>query len=89
MKLINKMKFDKAALDKNIKTFIMHIIALKLLIKATKMSIHFLQISQITGSKTIQVVVLQKDEVFIKILLKYADHTDLFLFKLTIKLSEN
>ena len=76
MELIDKREFVKTALDKNSKTLMIHIIALK-----AETSIHLLQIAQIA--------VLQWEKALIKILAEYSDYINVVFKDLAIELSEN
>lgn len=56
VRLINKRKFVKVALEKDFKIFIMQITALKA--TPTRMTIYFFQIALITSDDLVQVVAL-------------------------------
>lgn len=77
MELIDKRKFAKAALDKNFKTFVVHIAALE----APETIIHPFQ--------KVQIALLQADKAPTKILFKYLDYADIFLANLAMELLEH
>ena len=81
VELIDKKEFAKATLDEESKTFVVHIAALKALLKSAKITIHLAQAAQIAA--------LKQDKAFTKVLPKYADYADVFSFDLTIELPEN
>lgn len=70
VKLINKKKFAKEALDQNSKTFVIHVKALKALLELAKMTIHPSQAAQIAG--------LKRDDAFIGVSAKYVDKLTYF-----------
>ena len=76
VKLINKMKFVKAALNENSKIFVVYAAALK-----AEASIHLPQIAQIAA--------LQWNKAPTKILVKYYDYIDVFSSDLDMMLCEN
>ena len=76
IKLINKKKFAKVALDENFKTFVVYVV-----LAEVETLIHSLQTTQITT--------LQWNKAPTQILIKYSDYADVSLFDLTIKLPEN
>lgn len=69
VKLIDKKEFAKAAVNKKLETFIVHVSALK----ATRDLIYPFQAAQI--------VTLQWDKVFIKIPTKYIDYIKVFFIQ--------
>ena len=66
-------------LDESCKTFIIYIIAFKA--PTAKMVIH--------SSQTVEIVALNQNEAPTKVSSKYIDYTNLFSFKLVMKLLEN
>ena len=79
VKLIDKKKFAKAALDEQSETFMVHIAALEAPLAG--MAIHSLRAAQISA--------LIEDEAPIKVPPKYADYADVFSFDLAMELPEN
>lgn len=88
MKFINKKEFAKVALDKNFKTFVVYVAALKAL-PASIIMIHLLWTVQIIGGDSMQVATLYQDEASTKARAEYTDYFDVFSFDLVIELSEN
>lgn len=56
------------ALDKKFKTFMIYVTALKFPSKLSKITIFLLQIAQISNNNFVQLVVLQQNKTFIKVL---------------------
>ena len=81
VKLIDKKKFAKAALDEESKTFVMHVAALEVLPRSAKMTMHPLQAAQIAA--------LKQAKARTKVPSKYVDYADVFSFNLAMKLPKN
>ena len=77
VELINKHEFDKAALDKNSETFVVHVAALEVLEPA------------VNPSWAPLLAALQQDKALTKIPLEYADYADVFSSDLAMELPEN
>lgn len=84
---MNKKVFTKVVLNKNSKTFVIYVIAIKIYIAKT--IIYPLQTTLIINDDLLQVAALFQDETFIKVLHKYPDYANIFLYNLLMKLSEN
>ena len=69
------------ALDKEFKTFVVYVTALKASPGSARMTMHSSRIVQIAG--------LKQGEAPTKILLEYADYADKFSFNLAMELPEN
>lgn len=80
VELIDKRKFAKAALDKNLETLVIYIAALEAT-EVADMAIH--------PSRIAQIAAFQWNRTPIKILAQYAGYADVFSFVLTIELLEN
>ena len=78
VKLINKKKFAKAALDEESETFVVHVAILEA--PLVGIAIHLSQAAQISA--------LIQDGASTKVPPKYVDYADVFLFDLAMKLSE-
>lgn len=76
VELIDKREFTKAALDKNTKTFVMHMSVLDI-----ESSIH--------PSQATQIVALQWDKASTKVPFEYANYADIFSFDLAMELPES
>ena len=79
VKLIDKKKFVKAAMDEESESFVVHVAALEALL--VRIIIYC--------SQTTQIAALKQDEAPIKVPLKYAYYADVFSFHLAMKLPEN
>ena len=79
IELTNKKKFAKAELDEKSEIFVVHIAALKTLLAG--MAIY--------PSQKAQILAPIQDEASTKVLSKYKDYANVFLFDLAIKLSKN
>ena len=86
VKLINQREFTKAALDKNSKTFVVHVAALEI---PTAMPVHFSKIFQVQGLDKPTLTALRSDKAPTKISAKYAYYTDVFSSDLAMKLPKN
>lgn len=80
VELINKREFAKVALDENSNTYIVYVATL-VATKADSIKFHPSQASQL--------VVLQWSKTSTKILAKYTDYADIFLFHLAMEFPEN
>ena len=78
---MNRKEFAKVALDKELKTFVVHVAALKALLGSAEMMIHPMQAALITT--------LKPEKALTKIQPKYAAYADVFSFDLTIELLQN
>lgn len=56
---------------------------------SAKIAIHSLQTAQIIGSNPIQFATLKQNKISIKVLFKYVNYGNIFLFDLVIKLPYN
>ena len=79
VKLINKKKFAKAALDEEFETFVVYVAALEALLAG--MTIHL--------SRKALISALIQNEAPTKVLPKYVDYADIFSFDLAMKLLKN
>lgn len=77
VELINKKTFAVATLDKNTETFMVYVATLS----ASEIKVH--------SSCKIQFRLLLADKALIKILSKYLDYTNIFLFDLLMELLKN
>ncbi len=75
VKLIDKREFARAALDKNLETFVVHVSAL--------------EATTIHPSWAAQIAALQWDKALTEISAKYSDYADVFSSDLAIELPEN
>ena len=89
VEFINKKEFTKAAQDKQLEIFVVHVAALEVLPKSAKMTIHPSQIAQLLGDNCMQIAALQQDQAFTKVSAKYTDYINIFLFNLATELPEN
>lgn len=80
VKLINKKKFTKVALDENSETFVVHIVALKI-IEIIDMPIHPWRAAWVTT--------LQWDKASTEIPVEYSDYTNVFSFDQVMELPGN
>lgn len=71
VELINKKEFVAATLDDNVKTFVVYV---AILLAAPTLAM------QVFSFWQAQVGLLLADKAFIKVLSKYLDYTDVFLF---------
>ena len=81
VKLIDKKKSAKVALDKKFKTLVVYVAALEALLRSAKMTIH--------PSQTAQIAAWKQNEAPTKVSPKFTDYAEVFSFDLAIKLPEN
>lgn len=78
MELIEKNKFVAATFDENTKTFVIYVATLSVALTM-----------QVYPFRQTQVGLLLVNKAFIKILSKYSNYTDVFLFNLVVELPGN
>ena len=76
VELIGKKEFTAAAIDKNLKTFVVHLASV-------------IETMLIYLAKKALIAVLQADKASTKVSIKYLDYADFFLSNLAIELLEN